>query len=78
VGHVDDILRVARPWGFDLHDSPRETPIAARRATNDSSVPIDPWRSQNHVSLREHDADWHEPNDAVWTEILHWATNPNT
>jgi hypothetical protein len=56
VGRVDDIRRVARPGGFDLHNSPRETPSDAWRATNDSSVPINPWRNQNYVSLREREA----------------------
>lgn len=72
-GHVDDIRRVARPWGFAISELPSSPPVHAWHATNDPNVPIGPWRNQSTITLHEHSGNWHETSEPVWEEIFDWA-----
>jgi hypothetical protein len=72
-GHVDDIRRVARPWGFALNELPSLSPVETWHATDDPNVPIEPWRNQDKISLHEHLGKWHEPSETVWAEVFDWA-----
>jgi hypothetical protein len=72
-GHVDDIRRIGRSWGFALEDLPPGIPIRAWHSADDNNVPIDPWRLQNRIALQESAGNWHEPTEATWLEILNWA-----
>jgi pimeloyl-ACP methyl ester carboxylesterase len=72
-GHVDDIRRVARPWGFALSELPSLPPVGVWHAADDPNVPIEPWRNQVTVALHEHEGNWHEPSETVWTEVFDWA-----
>jgi pimeloyl-ACP methyl ester carboxylesterase len=77
VGHADDIRRVARAWGFEFGELPIGLQIVAWHATNDTNVPIEPWRNQDRVSLREEPGDWHVPDERIWEAILRWTTSAN-
>jgi pimeloyl-ACP methyl ester carboxylesterase len=72
-GHVDDIRRVARPWGFALSELPSLPPAAVWHAADDPNVPITPWRNKVNVALHEQEGKWHKPSETVWTEVFDWA-----
>ena len=73
-GHVDDIRRAARPWGFTLSDVTAKVPVAAWHAEADLEVPIAPWREGSGVDLTEVGGADHQPTDATWRQALAGAS----
>jgi len=72
-GHVDDIHRVARPWGFTVADVTSRVPVAAWHSAHDTEVPIGPWEKTSDLSLRRTvDVD-HVPSTETWSDVLAWA-----
>jgi pimeloyl-ACP methyl ester carboxylesterase len=69
-GHVGDVHRVARPWGFALSDVTTKVPVAAWHAKGDKEVPIAPWRGTPGVDLTEVSGEDHEPSAFVWRAAL--------
>ncbi len=73
IGHVDDVRRVSRPWGFDVAETARRLPVGVWHAIDDPEVPLDPWLAVADVDLRARPGADHVPSDAIWREALTWA-----
>ncbi len=72
-GQVDDIRRVARPWGFEIADVTSRVPVVAWHGTRDAEVPIAPWSRRADVTVQSLDTADHEPATATWAAALEWA-----
>lgn len=75
IGHVDDVRRVARPWGFGISDAAASMPVAAWHALGDSEVPVAPWRLHPEVALFDRAGAEHVPSDEIWRDVIAWATS---
>lgn len=73
IGHVDDVRRVARDWGFTVDEVAARVPVAVWHADGDPEVPIGPWRDVAGATLVANPGDDHRPSDHTWTEALTWA-----
>jgi pimeloyl-ACP methyl ester carboxylesterase len=69
-GMVDDVCRVARPWGFEVEAVVKSVRVVAWHPAGDPQVPIAPWRAVDGIELREVDGDSHELPRAVWASAL--------
>lgn len=72
-GHVDDIHRVARPWGFELADVAAAVPVAAWHADQDHETPIGPWAQAPGIDLHRLPGSDHHPTAETWRAALGWA-----
>lgn len=72
-GHIDDVRRVARPWGFNLEDATRVAQVAGWHAEDDPEVPIEPWQAAG-VELRPGSPGTHKPSQDLWIDVLRWAS----
>jgi pimeloyl-ACP methyl ester carboxylesterase len=69
-GMVDDVCRVARPWGFDVKHVASATRVVAWHAEDDPQVPIAPWRAFTNVELHAFPGNDHEFPRDVWEAAL--------
>lgn len=74
-GHVDDVRRVARPWGFSPGDAAAHLPVVAWHREADTDVPIEPWRRTDGVDLVSLPGCDHSPSRTMWDEALRWAAS---
>ncbi len=72
-GHVDDVRRIARPWGFAIGDVTSKVPVAVWHAEGDIEAPIAPWQQRKDLTLFAASGDAHDPSPEVWQEALIWA-----
>jgi pimeloyl-ACP methyl ester carboxylesterase len=69
-GMVDDVCRVARPWGFGVEEVSASVRMIAWHAAGDPQVPIAPWRAVDGVELNVVAGRSHEISRDVWTTAL--------
>ena len=67
---VDDVRRVARPWGFDVEELATSVRIVAWHAERDPQVPIGPWRAISGVDLHVLPGDSHDVSRELWAAAL--------
>jgi pimeloyl-ACP methyl ester carboxylesterase len=72
-GQLDDIRRIARPWGFTPADVARRAPVVAWHSSLDPEVPRAPWEATAGLELKAPHSEGHEPDDDTWREVLRWA-----
>lgn len=72
-GHIDDVRRVARPWGFDVADVNKRVPVAVWHSGHDTETPIGPWKGTPHLTLNETADLEHVPSAETWSDVLTWA-----
>ncbi|MEM7341956.1 MAG: alpha/beta hydrolase [Actinomycetota bacterium] len=72
-GHVDDIQRVAKPWGFTVEDVGARVPVAAWHSEQDPEVPIGPWEHTTGIDLHHRPGADHNPTGDTWQAALSWA-----
>lgn len=69
-GHLDDVRRIARPWGFTVEDVAARAPVAAWHAEADAEVPIGPWLAQPMIDLTVVPGRDHAPRSDTWRDAL--------
>ena len=69
-GMVDDVCRVARPWGFDVNRVASSVRVVAWHAEGDPQVPIAPWRRFEAVELHAVAGDSHDLRREMWETAL--------
>ena len=69
-GMVDDVRRVARPWGFAVNDVVSSLRVVVWHAIGDPQVPIAPWRAFEGVELHEVAGGSHELPREIWEIAL--------
>jgi pimeloyl-ACP methyl ester carboxylesterase len=69
-GMVDDVCRVARPWGFDVEDVAKSVRVVVWHADADPQVPVAPWRAFEGVELHVVPCDSHELPRETWEVAL--------
>jgi pimeloyl-ACP methyl ester carboxylesterase len=69
-GFLDDVRRVARPWGFDVKQVAASVPVLAWHAEDDPQVPVTPWRNVPGVELAVLPGGTHEVSSDVWKAAL--------
>lgn len=67
---VDDVRRVACPWGFDVERLVSSVPVVAWHAAHDRQVPVAPWRAIKGVDLNVVDGDSHDVGPELWEVAL--------
>jgi pimeloyl-ACP methyl ester carboxylesterase len=76
-GMVDDVRRVARPWGFDVDAVAARTPVRAWHAAGDREVPIGPWQGRPGIALTIVSGGDHEVDRATWRAALRALVTPS-
>lgn len=74
-GMVDDVRRVARPWGFDVERVASSVRVVAWHAEGDRQVPMAPWREINGVELNVLPGDSHDVSPERWEIALRALTS---
>jgi pimeloyl-ACP methyl ester carboxylesterase len=74
-GMVDDVCRVARPWGFDVEDVASSVPVVIWHAERDAQVPLAPWRAVEGITLNVVPGDAHDPPPELWEHALRGITS---
>jgi pimeloyl-ACP methyl ester carboxylesterase len=69
-GMVDDVCRVARPWGFDVESVASSVRVVVWHAEGDPQVPIAPWRAFTDVELHAVPGDSHDLPREMWETAL--------
>jgi pimeloyl-ACP methyl ester carboxylesterase len=69
-GMVDDVRRVARPWGFDVGSVASTVRVVAWHAEDDPQVPVAPWRTYPGVELHVIEDNSHELTRELWETAL--------
>jgi pimeloyl-ACP methyl ester carboxylesterase len=69
-GMVDDVCRVARPWGFEVGDVVKSVRVVVWHAAGDPQVPVAPWRAIGGIELHEVEGDSHELPRQIWETAL--------
>ena len=73
IGHVDDVRRVSRAWGFTVSQVVSSVPVAVWHAVDDAEVPVGPWQDVHGLDLITRPGSGHTPDDRTWSEALDWA-----
>ncbi len=74
-GMVDDVCRVARPWGFRVEDVASSVRVVVWHVEGDPQVPVAPWRRINGIELHVIDGDSHElPREILETALRELAS----
>jgi pimeloyl-ACP methyl ester carboxylesterase len=69
-GMVDDVRRVARPWGFTVERIASTARVVVWHAEDDPQVPIAPWRDITGITLNVVPGAEHEPSADTWEAAL--------
>jgi pimeloyl-ACP methyl ester carboxylesterase len=75
VGWVDDVRRVARPWGFDVARVTSSVRVLAWHAEGDRQVPITPWKDVPGAELTVLPGAAHDVASEVWEIALRRVTH---
>jgi pimeloyl-ACP methyl ester carboxylesterase len=74
-GMVDDVRRVAVPWGFDVEEVASTVRVVAWHAEGDRQVPVAPWRGVRGIELNVVAGDAHEVPRELWEAALRGVAN---
>jgi pimeloyl-ACP methyl ester carboxylesterase len=69
-GMVDDVRRVARPWGFGVERVASAVRVVAWHAEGDRQVPLAPWRALDGIELTVVSGDSHDVSSDLWEVAL--------